>query len=122
MGYNSPLFNVKGYVRMPGLGTVINVAAIVVAGLLGAGGGKLLNERIQDGLAKAAGAGVLFFGMDCDILSYNRAGPEICGGVCADAVAIKAYPAAKPERSVNMVITAYQRSPFFSVSAVYYFF
>ena len=40
---------------MHGLGTLINVAAIVVAGLLGAGAGKLLNERLQDGLAKAAG-------------------------------------------------------------------
>lgn len=48
---------------MPGLGTIINVAAIVVAGLLGAGAGRLLNERMQDGLAKAAGACVLFIGM-----------------------------------------------------------
>ena len=48
---------------MPGLGTIINVAAIVIAGLLGAVAGGLLNERIQDGLAKAAGACVLFIGM-----------------------------------------------------------
>ena len=47
---------------MPGLGTIINVAAIVVAGLLGAVAGKLLNERLQDGLAKAAGVCVLFIG------------------------------------------------------------
>jgi len=48
---------------MPGLGTIINVAAIVVAGLLGAGAGKLLNERLQDGLVKASGVCVLFLGM-----------------------------------------------------------
>ena len=48
---------------MPGLGTIINVAAIVVAGLLGTGAGKLLNERLQDGLVKASGICVLFLGM-----------------------------------------------------------
>ena len=48
---------------MPGLGTIINVAAIVVAGLLGTGAGKLLNERLQDGLVKASGVCVLFLGM-----------------------------------------------------------
>jgi len=48
---------------MPGLGTIINVAAIVVAGLLGTGAGKLLNERLQEGLAKAAGVCVLFIGI-----------------------------------------------------------
>lgn len=48
---------------IPGLGTIINVAAIVVAGLLGAAAGRLLNERLQDGLAKAAGVCVLFIGI-----------------------------------------------------------
>lgn len=48
---------------MPGLGTIINVAAIVVAGLLGIAGGKLLNERLQEGLCKAAGVCVLFIGI-----------------------------------------------------------
>ena len=38
---------------IPGLGTIINVAAIVVAGLLGTAAGRFLNERLQDGLAKA---------------------------------------------------------------------
>ena len=48
---------------IPGLGTIINVAAIVAAGLLGAAVEKLLNERLQDGLAKAAGICVLFIGI-----------------------------------------------------------
>ena len=48
---------------MPGLGTIINVAAIVVAGLLGVGAGKLLGMRMQEGLTKAAGVCVLFIGM-----------------------------------------------------------
>ena len=48
---------------IPGIGTIINVAAIVAAGLLGAAAGRLLNERLQDGLAKAAGVCVLFIGI-----------------------------------------------------------
>ncbi len=53
----------QGNIRVPGLGTIINVAAIVTAGLLGVGAGRLLNERMQEGLAKAAGACVLFIGI-----------------------------------------------------------
>ena len=48
---------------IPGLGTIINVAAIVMAGLLGTAAGRLLNERLQDGMAKAAGVCVLFIGI-----------------------------------------------------------
>lgn len=48
---------------MPGLGTVINVAAIVAGGILGALFGKLLKERHQDSLSKACGICVLFIGI-----------------------------------------------------------
>ena len=48
---------------MPGLGTIINVIAIVLAGLLGVGVGGRLSERMQDGLAKASGICVLFIGI-----------------------------------------------------------
>jgi uncharacterized membrane protein YqgA involved in biofilm formation len=48
---------------MSGLGTIINVAAIVVAGLIGTGAGRLMSGRMQDGLTKASGACVLFIGM-----------------------------------------------------------
>ncbi len=48
---------------MPGLGTIINVVAIAVAGLVGMGAGKLLSERLQEGVAKAAGVCVLFIGI-----------------------------------------------------------
>lgn len=48
---------------MPGLGTLINVAAIVVAGLIGSGAGRLLTERMQDGLTKASGVCVLFIAL-----------------------------------------------------------
>ena len=45
---------------MFGLGTIINVAAIVVGGILGALFGKLLKERHQDTLSKVCGICVLF--------------------------------------------------------------
>lgn len=48
---------------MPGLGTIINVAAIVIAGLLGSAVGTLVNERVRDGLVKASGVCVLFIGI-----------------------------------------------------------
>ena len=47
---------------MPGLGTIINVVAIAVAGLLGMALGKLMHARMQDGLVKASGVCVLFIG------------------------------------------------------------
>lgn len=48
---------------MPGLGTIINTAAIIVGGLLGLLFGKLMNEKIKDSLCKACGVCVLFIGM-----------------------------------------------------------
>ena len=45
---------------MFGLGTVINAAAIVVGGVLGALFGKLLKESHQDALSKVCGISVLF--------------------------------------------------------------
>lgn len=48
---------------MFGLGTVINIAAILLGGLLGALFGKLLKERHQDSLTKTCGICVLFVGI-----------------------------------------------------------
>lgn len=47
---------------MIGLGTIINTAGIIVGGLLGHFGGKLLQERHQNGLGMACGICVLFIG------------------------------------------------------------
>jgi uncharacterized membrane protein YqgA involved in biofilm formation len=38
---------------MPGLGTIINTAAIIVGGFLGLMFGKLINEKIKDSLCKS---------------------------------------------------------------------
>ena len=48
---------------MFGLGTIINVAAIIVGGLLGILFGKFLKESHQDSLTKVCGISVLFIGI-----------------------------------------------------------
>lgn len=48
---------------MFGLGTLINVIAIVIGGILGTLFGKLLKERHQDTLSKTCGICVLFIGI-----------------------------------------------------------
>ena len=48
---------------MYGLGTIINVAAIIVGGLLGLLFGKFLKRQHQDSLTKVCGISVLFIGI-----------------------------------------------------------
>ena len=48
---------------MRGLGTLINMAAIIAGGLLGLFFGSFLKERYRDSLIKANGAAVLFVGI-----------------------------------------------------------
>lgn len=55
--------NKERRMSMFGLGTIINVAAIVAGGLLGLLFGKLLKERHQDALTKVCGISVLFIGI-----------------------------------------------------------
>ena len=47
---------------MHGLGTIINVAAIVIGGLLGLLFGRFIRDRHRDGLCKACGLAVIFIG------------------------------------------------------------
>jgi len=46
-----------------GLGTILNVAAIIIGGVLGRFCGRFLKERYQDTLNKACGVCVLFIGV-----------------------------------------------------------
>lgn len=48
---------------MPGLGTIINVAAILAGGFLGLSCGRLLKKESQDTLCKASGVCILFLGI-----------------------------------------------------------
>lgn len=48
---------------MPGLGTIVNAAAIVAGGLFGLLGGKLMKPRIQESLTMACGVCVIFLGI-----------------------------------------------------------
>lgn len=47
---------------MHGLGTIINVAAIIIGGLLGMLFGRFIGERHRDTLCKACGLSVIFIG------------------------------------------------------------
>ena len=48
---------------MPGLGTIINIAGILLGGLLGLCFGKLLKERHQQTLIRVCGVSTLFIGI-----------------------------------------------------------
>ncbi|MGN1443517.1 MAG: DUF554 domain-containing protein [Acutalibacteraceae bacterium] len=48
---------------MPGLGTIINVAAIVIGGLIGLLFGRFMKPRFQDTLMKSCGVCVIFVGI-----------------------------------------------------------
>lgn len=48
---------------MPGLGTVINTAAIILGGVLGALFGRFLSESAQDTLTKVCGVSTLFIAL-----------------------------------------------------------
>ena len=48
---------------MPGLGTIINFAAVIIGGILGMLFGKKLKQRVQDTLMSAAAVCVLFLGI-----------------------------------------------------------
>lgn len=48
---------------MKGLGTLINVCAIIAGGLIGLFGGNLLKENIRDSLIKVNGVAVMFIGI-----------------------------------------------------------
>ena len=45
------------------MGTIINVAAIILGGLVGRFFGRFLSERFQDSLNKVCGVSVLFIGI-----------------------------------------------------------
>lgn len=47
---------------MHGLGTIVNVAAIVLGGIFGIFFGKFMGERMRDALGKACGISVIFIG------------------------------------------------------------
>lgn len=48
---------------MKGLGTLINMGAIIVGGLIGLFGGNLLKENIRDSLIRVNGVAVMFIGI-----------------------------------------------------------
>ena len=47
---------------MPGLGTIVNVLAIIAGGVLGLTGGRFLTEKIQNTVITTSGICVMFLG------------------------------------------------------------
>ena len=54
-----------------GGGTVINVLAIIIGGVIGLFGGKFLNERIQQTLQMSCAIAVIFIGINGTLENYN---------------------------------------------------
>lgn len=70
-----------GRIGFPGIGTVVNVAAIIAGGLLGSVFGRFLGEKQQDALAKTCGVSVLFLGISGALEEMIRVeGDRITGG------------------------------------------
>lgn len=68
---------------MIGLGTIINVALIVAGGAVGLLAGRLVPERVQEGLLRATGVAVLFIGLAgalAGMLSVGEDGAVVSGG------------------------------------------
>lgn len=70
-----------GRIGFPGIGTVVNVAAIIAGGLIGIVFGRFLGEKQQDALAKACGVCVLFLGISGALEEMVQVqGDRIAGG------------------------------------------
>ena len=89
---------------MPGIGTFINTAAILAGGLLGLMFGKLLPERVQDGLLKANGIAVIFIGISGALqhmLSITGSTAVTAGAATAGAAASASVATAVSTAAAN---------------------
>lgn len=57
---------------MKGIGTLINVGAIILGGLIGLTGGSLLKENIRESLIKVNGVAVMFIGISGAIAAMMK--------------------------------------------------
>ena len=61
---------------MPGIGTIANVAAVILGGIAGILFGKKINLAIRDSLMKAAGVAVIFIGISGALSGLLRISPD----------------------------------------------
>lgn len=52
---------------MPGIGTIVNVAAVIAGSLIGLFSGKSISEKLRDALMKALGVATMFIGIGCTL-------------------------------------------------------
>ena len=75
---------------MPGLGTLINVAGIILGGLMGMLFGKKIPERVRETLMSACGVSVLFLGIGgaLEKMLTVQNGQIVCGGTMLIVLAL----------------------------------
>lgn len=61
---------------MPGLGTLVNCAAVIAGGVLGLLFGKKINKDVRDSLMKATGVAVIFLGLSGTLSEILKVSPE----------------------------------------------
>ena len=69
---------------MPGIGTIVNVAAVICGSLIGILLKKGLSERIQESILKSLGIASMFIGIGCtmaEMLSLNENGKLETNGI-----------------------------------------
>ena len=79
------------WLNFAGGGTIINVAAILIGGIIGLIGGKFLTERIQQTLQMACAVAVIFIGISGTLENYDTLlliGGLIGGGLVGEIVNI----------------------------------
>lgn len=62
MIYSLIIKEIKGLIYMPGIGTIVNITAVIIGGIIGVLCGKKIKLEIRDSLMKAAGVAVIFIG------------------------------------------------------------
>lgn len=69
---------------MPGIGTIVNVAAVIAGSLIGLFSGKAIPEKLRDALIKALGVAIMFVGIGCtlgEMLTVDGVGKLSAGGI-----------------------------------------
>lgn len=61
---------------MPGIGTIVNVAAVLLGSIIGLVSGRAIPEKIRDSLMKALGVAVMFIGIGCTLAEMLTIGED----------------------------------------------
>ena len=84
---------------MPGIGTIVNVIAVIAGGILGILFGKKIKLEIRDSLMKVAGVAVIFIGISGALTGLLKISEksEVSTSLCTDTRMLR------PEMNLEMV-------------------